>query len=373
MRYLIAAGGTGGHINPGIALAREIRRRDPNADILFVGNKDKLESQLIPREGFAIRYLDVVGFKRKLSFDTFKSIYRMFQSYLQISRIIREYAPDAVIGTGGYVCGPVLLRAALKRIPTLVHESNALPGVTTRILAHFVDAIAIGFQEAKNRLKGKARIVYTGNPVRRELFETDREKARASFSLDKQDCFVVCYGGSLGSSTINKTIVDMMTKQAGKLGFRMLFATGQKNMDTVKAILPEKTDSDVAVVPYIYEMDKAISAADLMICRAGALTVGELCAVGVPSILVPSPYVAENHQEHNARSLETKGAAVVILEKQLDGAILHAQITRILTDRDLSRKMAANAAKMGTRRAAEDTIDLLEDLFRSYRNKKPTT
>lgn len=370
MRILIAAGGSGGHIYPGIAIAHEIRRRDPQADIVFVGTRDKLESKLVPREGFPIRYIDISGFRRKLSMDTFRTLGKLGKSWFQISRILKEVRPDAVIGTGGYVSGPVLLRAALAGIPTLVHESNALPGVTTKLLARAVDVVAVGFQETAPRLHGRARISFTGNPVRADLAASNREEARKALGIGKNEMFVVIYGGSLGSATLNRTMTDMIRSRNGDVGFRLQYATGMNHAETVSAALEDVTLAHVEIVPYIWQMDLALAAADLAVTRSGAMTVGELCALGVPSILIPSPHVAENHQEYNARSLENRGAAVVILENQLTADILHGQIHRILSDRDLRQRMSCNASKLKSLQAATVTVDLLEEAVRARRRAK---
>lgn len=367
MRVLIAAGGTGGHIYPGIAIADEIRRRDPSADIVFIGTKDRLESRLVPKEGYAIRYIDITGFRRRLSLDTLRTVGKVFRSWFQISRILREFRPDVVVGTGGYVSGPVLLRAALAGIPTLVHESNALPGVTVKLLAHAVDAVAVGFQETASRLRGRARVSFTGNPVRAGLAAASREEARSAMGLKKGEPFVVIYGGSLGSATLNRTMTEMIRSRGGSLGFRLQYATGMKHHEQVERDLAGVALEGVEIAPYLWQMDQSLAAADLAVTRAGAMTVGELCALGVPSILIPSPFVAENHQEYNARSLETKGAAVVILENQLTADILHGQIMRILSDRDLRQNMSGNASKLKSLNAASATVDLLEEVVRGRR------
>ena len=212
MRYLISGGGTGGHINPGIAIAKEILSREPDADILFVGTKHGLESKLVPREGFPIEYIEVSGFKRKLTADTLKTVVRLVKSFGAIKKIIKEFRPDAVIGTGGYVCGPVVFSATLKKIPTLIHEQNAFPGVTNKILSHFVDSVAISFEESRARFKGKAKVTLTSNPVRGELFSIDRTEARKKLELDPNKPLVVVFGGSLGAEHLNQCVAEAAPK-----------------------------------------------------------------------------------------------------------------------------------------------------------------
>lgn len=360
MKYIISGGGTGGHINPGIAIAREIKAREPDAEILFVGTKNGLEGDLVPREGFNIEFIDVRGFKRKLSIDTVKTIGKLFKSFGSIKKIFREFKPDAVIGTGGYVCGPVVLYAALKRIPSLIHEQNAYPGITNRILSRFVDEVAISFEESRSRLKGKARITLTGNPIRNELFLLDKEKAREKIGLPKDMPLVVVFGGSLGAEHINDCVKDMIIHHGNEISYRLILSTGIRNYEDVMKEIREPLPEKIQIVPYIYNMGEVLAAADLAVTRAGAITVSELSALGVPAILIPSPFVAENHQEYNARALENRGAAVVILQSQLTHDILYGQIEKLIKDRDLRKRMASAARNNGIANAAPEIYKLIK-------------
>ena len=364
MKILIAAGGTGGHINPGLAIARGILERHPGAEIRFVGTKNGLESTLVPREGYRLEYIGVRGFRRKLTWDTVRTFGLMIRSFFQAGHLLRTWTPDLVIGTGGYVCGPVLTMAALHRIPTLIHESNALPGVTTRLLAPFIDRVAVNFEDSVARLSRRARVRVTGNPVRPAIMTVEREAARTRMGLGRGELFVVVFFGSLGSETLNRTVQDMLLAHPEGLGFRMLFGTGIKHHDKVMAALEGKVPPGVEIQPYLYDVDDALAAADLAVCRAGAMTPGELCVLGVPSILIPSPYVADNHQEYNARSLEARGASVVVLEKHLSGELLLAQIRTILEDRDMRRRMSAAAMKLARRDAGEAIGEMVDELLR---------
>lgn len=364
MKYLISGGGTGGHINPGLAIAREILKQEPEAQILFVGTKNGLESRLIPREGFDISYIDIKGFRRKLSGDTFKTLWKLVSSFHGIGKIIKDYKPDAVIGTGGYVCGPVVFYAALKKIPTLIHEQNAFPGVTNKILSRYVDLVAISFEEARKLFKGKARVALTGNPVRSELFNYNRENARAKLNLQNNKPLVVLFGGSLGAEHLNKCVVQMLNKRGNELKFNLIVATGLKNYDSVMAEVNQPLPENVRIESYLYNMDEVLGAADLAVCRGGAITLSELGALGIPSVLIPSPFVAENHQEHNARAFEHRGAAVVILQSQLNSEILYGQIQKLIDNRDLRLKMASNAKKLGMRNAGETLYSALKQVMR---------
>jgi UDP-N-acetylglucosamine--N-acetylmuramyl-(pentapeptide) pyrophosphoryl-undecaprenol N-acetylglucosamine transferase len=289
---------------------------------------------------------------------------KLVKSLGSIGKILKEFKPDAVIGTGGYVCGPVVFRAALKKIPTLIHEQNAFPGITNKILSRFVDAVAISFEEARSRFKGKTRITMTGNPVRSELFLLDRASARKKLQISGDAPLVVVFGGSLGAEHLNKCVRDMINLHHKELKYHLILATGMKNYDNVMKEITVPLPDNIKIEPYLYNMGEVLAAADLAVCRGGAITVSELSALGVPSILVPSPYVAENHQEHNARALEGKGAAVVILQDQLDSEILYGQIRKLIQNNDLRSRMASDAKKNGIRNASSSIYSLLKDVMK---------
>ena len=360
MKYIISGGGTGGHINPGIAIAREIKTREPDAEILFVGTENGLEGNLVPREGFNIEFIEVRGFKRKLSIDTVKTIGKLLKSFGSIRKIFREFKPDAVIGTGGYVCGPVVFYAAMKKIPTLIHEQNAFPGITNRILSRYVDEVAISFEESRTRFKGKARITLTGNPIRNELFLLDKEKAREKIGLPKDMPLVVVFGGSLGAEHINDCVKDMIIHHGKEISYKLILSTGIRNYENVMNEIKNPLPENIQIVPYIYNMGEVLAAADLAVTRGGAITISELSVLGVPAILIPSPFVAENHQEYNARALENKGAAVVILQSQLTQEILYGQIEKLIKDKELQKRMASAARKNGIKNAAPAIYELIK-------------
>jgi len=364
MKVLIAAGGTGGHINPGLAIARGILEAHPEAEIRFAGTARGLESTLVPREGFELMTLDVRGFRRKLSFDTVKTFAIMIRSFFQAGRMLAAWRPDLVVGTGGYVCGPVMAVAVLRRIPTLLHESNALPGVTTRLLATHVGRVALNFDDAAARLPKGTRLRVTGNPIRPSVLSADRETARARLGLARNESFVTVFFGSLGSATLNRTMVELLRAHPDGLGFRLRFGTGMKHHADVLAALEGVVPPGVEILPYLHDIDDSLAAADLAVCRAGAMTPGELCVLGVPSILIPSPYVADNHQEYNARSLESRGASVVVLEKELSGDILYRQMKAILEDAGLRQRMSAAALRLARRDAGAQILEMAGELLR---------
>ncbi|WP_024833940.1 undecaprenyldiphospho-muramoylpentapeptide beta-N-acetylglucosaminyltransferase [Ruminiclostridium josui] len=364
MKVLIAGGGTGGHINPGLAIAKYIKQKDADADITFVGTIKGLETKLVPREGFPLETITVRGFKRKLSMDTLIAIKELIQSFFQASRLLKKINPDVVIGTGGYVCGPVLYMAAKKGIPTLIHESNAFPGVTNRLLERYVNYVAISFKDAEKYFKNKKKLVLTGNPVREELLKSRRENVISDLDIVEGKPLIVAMGGSRGARKINETIADMLNNYF-KGEFNLIFATGEAQFDEISATIKvdEKYKDMVKVVPYIYNVDQVYTASDLMICRAGAITISELQAMGIPSILIPSPYVTANHQEHNARSLERDGGAVVILEGELNADLLYKQICSLISNKDVLKKMSKNASKNSVTDSVEKIYHLIKEII----------
>ncbi|HHW48109.1 MAG TPA: undecaprenyldiphospho-muramoylpentapeptide beta-N-acetylglucosaminyltransferase [Clostridiaceae bacterium] len=362
MKVIIAGGGTAGHINPGIAIAKQIRKEYPGSEILFIGTKRGMETKLVPYEGFEIKFIRVKGFRRKISLDTLIWLKELFLGICEARKIIKQFRPDTVIGTGGYVCGPVVFVASMMNIPTLIHEQNAFPGVTNRILSRFVDAVAISFRESERYFRSKEKLYYTGNPVRQEILKADKMSAREKLGIDMKKPLVVVVGGSLGAERINDTIVEMLKKRSGQYSFNMIFATGNGQYDRVMQLLQGVKTPNVDIVPYIYDAANVYAAADLIVCRAGAITCSELTALGVPAIMIPSPNVVANHQEYNARALEKNGAAVVILEKDLSEEILYNQIMRLLGDKKQLRKMAENSKKSGITNSAEKICWIIDKL-----------
>ncbi len=369
MRVIFAGGGTAGHINPAIAIAKYIKKKESKADILFVGTEHGLEKSLVPREGFNIRFINVRGFRRKISFDTILTVTDLFRGLGQAAKIIKEYKPDIVIGTGGYVCGPVVFVAHLMGIRTIVHEQNVFPGVTVKILARFANIVAVSFEDSKRYIKANRRIILTGNPIKQGILETGRDESRKSLGVDERP-FVLVFGGSLGAEKINESMIELLKEVVEDNKIQLMFSTGEREYDRVKKRIKDEginieKNKNIKVVPYIYNMDEAISAADLVVCRAGAITLAELTAKGIPSILIPSPNVTNNHQEYNARVLEKTGAAEVLTEDKLDGITLRASILRLLGDKKLLREMASRSYAMGIRDATHkiySEINLL--LFR---------
>jgi len=366
LKVLIAGGGTGGHINPGLAIAKHIKQQEPLAEITFVGTKKGLETKLVPREGFILETITVRGFKRKLSFDTVLAVKELLQSFFEAAKLIKRIKPDVVIGTGGYVCGPVLYVAAKKGIPTLIHESNAYPGVTNRLLAKYVSYVAISFIDSKKYFKDSEKLIHTGNPVRQELLKANKLEVIKQLDIASDKPLIVVMGGSRGARKINETVALMLNNNF-KGEFNIIFSTGEEQFEGVNSSIKidDKYKKMVKVVPYIYDVEKVYVASDLMICRAGAITISELQTMGIPSILIPSPYVTANHQEHNARSLEKDGGAVVILENELNADILYKQICNLISNRNELKKMAESA----TKNRITDSVEKIYSLVKGITNQ----
>lgn len=367
MRVIIAGGGTAGHINPGIAVSKCIKSKYKDAEILFVGTEKGLEKELVPAEGFNIEFINAKGLNRKLSFDFFSTIGNMLKGFLEAKKIIKKFKPDFVIGMGGYVCFPVIMASSRLKIPTLIHESNSLPGIANRILSRFANFTAISFKDTEKYFKKAKALVFTGNPVREEIFTFSREEARAEEGLQKDSVLVLVFGGSRGAQKINEAIIDLIEINNGKLPYNLILSTGKTQYEVVLKGLSEKgysieTLNNIKIVPYIYDMPKYLSAADLVVGRAGAVTISEITAAGTASILIPFPYATENHQEYNARSLEMNGASIVVLDKDLTGKILNQQISSLVENKELLSRMAKSAKKMGVLDAAQKIVAIIEEL-----------
>ncbi|MTI70756.1 MAG: undecaprenyldiphospho-muramoylpentapeptide beta-N-acetylglucosaminyltransferase [Firmicutes bacterium] len=367
MKFLITGGGTGGHITPALAIAREIKNNIKDADILYVGTEKGLESELVPREGFKFESIRVKGFRRKISLDTLKSLKELLLGLNDARKIVKKFKPDIVIGTGGYVCGPVVLVASLKNIPTMIHEQNALPGVTNRILSKFVDKIAASFEDSKKYFKDKNKVVVTGNPIREEFIKINKDNAYKKTSKDKKEDFILVLGGSGGQKSLNNAMLDVIDRNLYNSNMKILHVTGKKHYNDFINKLKEKgiskLNDNIEVVPYFYEMASGLKNADIVITSAGAITLAEVTAVGVPTILVPKSYTAENHQEHNARALEKKGASKVILEKDLNGKTLDNNIKELLKNKSKLKEMSKASNKLARIDSTERIFDIIKKLI----------
>jgi UDP-N-acetylglucosamine--N-acetylmuramyl-(pentapeptide) pyrophosphoryl-undecaprenol N-acetylglucosamine transferase len=361
MKVLIAAGGTGGHIYPGIAVAKEIMRRDAESSVKFVGTTRGLETKLVPDNGFELLTIDSAGLKNVGLAGKIKGLMVLPKSFLEARRLIKDFQPDVVIGAGGYVSGPVLLMAAIMRVPTLVMDSNALPGFTNRRLAPFVTKAALTFEEALPFF-GKKGIV-TGNPVRKEFFEIPpKQRSENEFSL-------LIFGGSQGARAINNAMVEALPHlREFKEKLRVTHQTGEADFEKIKQGYTDAGWTETEVSAYIKNMPEHFAKNDLILCRAGATSCAELAAAGKASVMIPLPTAADDHQRKNAEALEKAGAARMILQKDLTGAALAKQIIELIEKPEKITEMETSARKLAKQDAAEATVDLIEELKNGLRS-----
>lgn len=356
MRVILSGGGTGGHIYPAVSIAKEIKKQYQNAEILFVGTERGLETSIVPKEGFNLLTIKVRGFERRLSLGNVLAVKESFFSLFKVSKIIRDFKPDIVIGTGGYVCGSVLMAAALMNIPTLIHEQNAFPGVTNKILARLVDIIAVNFFEAKKYFPQSSKVIVTGNPIRSDMLSISREEGIKEFGFSKELPVVFVVGGSRGAKKLNESVLLLAKQCSSRKSFQMLHMTGETQYeDLVRRYKDEGVYMDntyIKVVPYLHNMPHALAASDIIISRCGASTLSEITALGKPSILIPYPYATDNHQEYNARALEKNGAAIVILERDLNEELLFNEVADMLIKSEKVNYMKAKSKELGRTDAA---------------------
>lgn len=372
MNLVFTCGGTGGHINPALAVAKMFRERYPECNILFIG-ADGMEQDLVPREGFRLETLKIAGFQRKLTpkalAENVKTALNLAGALRKAKRLLREFRADAVIGTGGYASFPALRAGIRLGIPTVVHESNAVPGLATRLVADKVTRILVSFEACRKNYSRPENVVVTGTPCREEFLYLDRTRARKDLNLDEKPLVVSCWG-SLGAREMNKKIADFMALEAGSDAFRHIHATGSYGWkwmpDYVKERGVELSETpNVEMREYIYDMPTVMAAADLMICRAGAATISELTVSGTPAIIVPSPNVTDNHQEKNARVLEDCGAAVVLRENECTGEILYRTAAQLLEQPQRLRSMRENLAKLAVVDSTERIVNTVLGLIQS--------
>ena len=371
MKVMIAAGGTGGHVNPALAVAGEIKKRHPEAEICFVGTPDRIEAKIVPEAGFSLKTIEISGFKRSFSPDAIKAnvktVTRLLKSSGAVKKIINDFKPDVVVGFGGYVSGPVVRMAAKMGIPTAIHEQNAYPGITNKALAEKVDVVMLTAEEAKKHMNIKNRMVVTGLPVRGELLEADPEISRAELGFDSKP-LILSMGGSLGARAINEAVTDVVSKIWKDNTCNFLIATGQYGL-WVPDLMKEKgvdleNAKNIEIREYINDMARCLSACDLVICRAGASSLSEFQALGKASILIPSPNVTENHQYHNAMALVNNNAAVIIEEKDLTGDRLLEEINKLINDKNKLNEIGLNAKKMATLNSKEQITDIVLSLVK---------
>ena len=367
IKVLFTGGGTAGHINPALAAAGYLKQREPDAQILYVGNKGGMEERLVANAGYERRTVTISGFQRKLTPKNLarnaQTVVRMFTASAEAKKILREFAPDVCVGTGGYVSGPVIREAAKLGIPCVIHESNAYPGVTTKMLAKSVRTVMLAVPDARKYFDDSVNCTVTGNPVRGEVLAAEREASRTALGLDERP-LILSFGGSLGASALNRAAAYMLAESGKEKRFQHIHGYGQHDEKFLEELqelgFRQEENPQIRLLEYIDNMPQCLSAADLVIGRAGAMTLSEIEAKSKASILIPSPNVAENHQFHNAMALVRRGAAEIIEEKDLSGESLWKKVTKIVSDPQRLRSLGENAGKM-------EILDANERIYRVIR------
>ncbi|MBR5373465.1 MAG: undecaprenyldiphospho-muramoylpentapeptide beta-N-acetylglucosaminyltransferase [Paludibacteraceae bacterium] len=362
-KFIISGGGTGGHIFPAISIANALKKKRPDAKFLFVGAEGRMEMEKVPNAGYEIVGLPVSGFNRGSLLKNFKVLFRLFKSLRMAKKVVRDFAPDIAVGVGGYASGPTLYMAHRSGVPTVLQEQNSYAGVTNKLLAKKAAKICVAY-EGMERFFPQDKIILTGNPVRQDFLEVAPKAQEAydffHFSPAKKTLLII--GGSLGARTINQSVIAGLSKLK-EAGIQVLWQTGKLYYEgALKAYEPFKTD-DIVVTDFVKRMDYAYSIADLVVSRAGASSISELCLLGKPSILVPSPNVAEDHQTKNAQALATRNAAVMVADKDANSVLLDEAI-RMIADEPLLNELGENAKKMAqldsADRIADEILKLIE-------------
>ena len=355
MRVIIAAAGTAGHINPGLAIANKIKEKETNSEIIFIGTDRGLENDLIPRAGYKLKTIDAYGLSRQISIENLKRLYKTYKGIGEAKKIVKEFKPDIVIGTGGYICGAVVLAAKKYNVPVVLHESNAFPGKAVKMLAKKSEAVLVSFKDAEKRITNCKNVVYTGTPVKvkkQEYGINERISIIKNFGLNEIKPIVLIFGGSQGAQKINEAVINIIENASNK-NYQIMWATGLKQYDIIKEELKSKNIdingiSNTKIIPYIYNMEEAENIADVIVARSGAMTITEISNLGKASILIPLPNVSNNHQMYNAKVLESIGAAKIITNDNLNGEILNSTINSIILDKNICKQMGDNAMKIAT-------------------------
>lgn len=362
MRIIVTGGGTGGHIYPALALIRRIKELNSNAEFLFVGTHKGLESKIVPQAGIAFKTIEIQGFKRKLSKDNIQTVRLFLKSIRESKKIIQAFKPDVVIGTGGYVCGAVVYAAAKLNIPTILHEQNSVPGITNKFLSRYVDKICVCFPEIMSQFPAK-KVVYTGNPRGQEVASIKKSDILATFGLDPEIMTVLIFGGSRGAAKINDAFQGAISDFVNK-PYQVLYVSGEIYYNELSAKIDtlNLNMKRVAVLPYLKNMDEVLPNVSLVVSRAGATTISEVTALGVPSILVPSPNVTNDHQTKNAESLVNAGAAIMIPDYSLSASKLIHYTDQVMTDSEKRKSMAKSSKDLGMPDATDRVIDIIMEL-----------
>ena len=372
MRVIISAAGTGGHINPGIAIANKIKEHEPDSEIVFFGTNRGLENDLVPRAGYKLNTIEAYGIQPKINLQNIKQIIKTMRSTKVVKKFIDEFKPDVVIGTGGYICGPVFSAANAKKIPTFLHESNAYPGRAVKMFAKKSDKVFVGFEEAKKKLSGLNNIIVTGTPTKIKKINISTEKRNQilhELGLNNELPIILIFGGSQGAQRINETITDLIINK-NNTNYQLIWATGPKQYDIVKEKLKNSSLNiekikNAKILPYIYNMEELINICDLIICRSGAMTITEIAIVGKPAIYIPLPSVGANRQEDNARVMEKLNSAKVILNSEINKNILNQYINEMISNKENLVKMGKNATSIAVSDVEEKIYTEIKSVLKS--------
>ncbi|WP_311492790.1 undecaprenyldiphospho-muramoylpentapeptide beta-N-acetylglucosaminyltransferase [uncultured Anaerococcus sp.] len=359
MRVILSGGGTGGHIYPAIAIGQKIREENPDADIIYVGIKGGPEEKIAQKNGYEFKAIDAMGLPRKINKRLFKAIFKNLKGFKEAKEIIKNFKPDLVIGTGGYVCAPILYQASKAKIPSIVHESNSYPGMASKFLSKKVDRVLISYKEAAKHFKNQANIVVTGNPVRNNFSLSYTDEDLKKLGIDKSIPVVFSFGGSNGSFALNKAVIEMSKDMNGE--FFLLHQTGNRFYDDFL----EKCEKSkyIKAFKYIDNIDLFYAVSDLVIASSGAMSLAEISSVGRPSILIPKAYTTENHQEYNARTYVDHGASLMILEKDLTSSYLKTQIMSIIKDEQKIKNMGEKACELADNHALDKSYQQIKELI----------
>ena len=360
MRVIVAAAGTAGHINPGLAIANKIKEEEPDSEIMFVGTTRGLENDLVPRAGYELKTIEAYGLSKQISIQNLKKICTTLKATGKARKIIQKFKPDVIVGAGGYICGPVVWAAKKENIPVVLHESNAFPGKAVKFLAKKADTVLISFEEARSRITNARNIVFTGTPVKIEKKEYTKEERKTILhtgGLKENLPTILIFGGSQGAQKINEAVIGILENKLNK-DYQIIWATGPKQYNIIKEELSKKNiDIDniqnAKILPYIYNMEEIMNVSNVIVARSGAMTITEISNLGKPSILVPLPNVSQDHQLYNAKVLENVGAAQIILNNELTKDNLNDEIEKIIKNPELMKKMEEKALSKSVKNVQE--------------------
>ena len=350
MRVIVAAAGTAGHINPGLAIANKIKQEEPESEIIFIGTTRGLENDLVPRAGYGLKTIEAYGLSKQISIANFKKMWATLMATGKAKKIIKEFKPDIIVGAGGYICGPVVWAANKEKIPVILHESNAFPGKAVKMLAPKAETVLISFEEARSRIPNARNIVCTGTPVKivkKEYSQEEKKKILTSIGINGNKPIVLVFGGSQGAQKINEAIIGILENKMNK-DYQIIWATGPKQFEIIKEELASKNIDinnieNAKILPYIYNMEEIMNVSNIIVARSGAMTITEISNLGKPSILIPLPNVSQDHQLYNAKVLENAGAAKIILNNELNKNNLEDEIEKIIKNPQLMHEMEEKA------------------------------